>query len=136
MFAGQTQFDREKIDRMLQERIMALGVDPTALETEVGGEPLRALLCALIEETLQEAETENRELLRQRQQAGREAAAKQGISLGRPSKRCSDKRFAKMRGLYESREITAEEAAQRLHVSVSTFYRWLRESRQADHLDG
>ncbi|MBS5280349.1 MAG: recombinase family protein [Butyricicoccus pullicaecorum] len=67
-----------------------------------------------------------------RQRAGRIAAQKQGVNLGRPSKKCSDKRFSKIRDLYESHQISAEESAQRLHVSVSTFYRWLRESREHD----
>lgn len=132
MFSDHNHIDREKIDRMLRARAEALGLDPTALETEVGGAPLRELLCALIEDTLREADAENRETLRQRQQAGREAAARAGVVLGRPSKLRSEKRFAKLRDLYERREITAEEAAQRLHVSVSTFYRWLREARAAD----
>ena len=132
MFSDHNHIDREKIDRMLRARAEALGLDPTALETEVGGAPLRELLCALIEDTLHEADAESRETLRQRQQAGREAAARAGVVLGRPSKLRSEKRFAKLRDLYERREITAEEAAQRLHVSVSTFYRWLREARAAD----
>ena len=126
MFSDHNHIDREKIDRMLRARAEALGLDPTALETEVGGAPLRELLCALIEDTLREADAESRETLRQRQQAGREAAARAGVVLGRPSKLRSEKRFAKLR------DLTAEEAAQRLHVSVSTFYRWLREARAAD----
>ena len=103
-----------------------------ALEEPVGDGTLRQLVCDLIADTLAEAKAAAQRDLYNRQRAGRIAAQKQGVNLGRPSKKCSDKRFSKIRDLYESHQISAEEAAQRLHVSVSTFYRWLRESREHD----
>lgn len=107
MIPGYQTVDHDKIERMLAARLEALGIPAEALEEPVGDGTLR-------------------------QRAGRIAAQKQGVNLGRPSKKCSDKRFSKIRDLYESHQISAEEAAQRLHVSVSTFYRWLRESREHD----
>lgn len=96
------------------------------------GVTLHQLVCDLIADILAEATDAAQRDLYNRQRAGRIAAQKQGVNLGRPSKKCSDKRFSKIRDLYESHQISAEESAQRLHVSVSTFYRWLRESREHD----
>lgn len=132
MIPAYQAFDQEKIEQMLAERMEALHIPTDALEQPVGDGTLRELVCELVAQTLTQAsETAQRDLYA-RQCAGRIAAREHGISLGRPSKKCSDKRFSKIRGLYESRDISAEEAAQRLHVSVSTFYRWLREARAAD----
>lgn len=96
------------------------------------GVTLHQLVCDLIADIFTEATDAAQRDLYNRQRAGRIAAQKQGVNLGRPSKKCSDKRFSKIRDLYESHQISAEESAQRLHVSVSTFYRWLRESREHD----
>lgn len=132
MIPAYQSFDPKKIDQMLSARLEALGIPAEALDETVGDGTLRQLICDLVAETLAEAGAEAQRDLYDRQRAGRIAAQQQGVNLGRPSKKCSDKRFAKIRGLYESQQITAEQAAQRLHVSVSTFYRWLREARARD----
>ena len=124
MIPAYQSFDPKKIDQMLSARLEALGIPAEALDETVGDGTLRQLICDLVAETLAEAGAEAQRDLYDRQRAGRIAAQQQGVNLGRPSKKCSDKRFAKIRGLYESQQITAEQAAQRLHVSVSTFYRW------------
>lgn len=132
MIPGYQTVDHDKIERMLAARLEALGIPAEALEEPVGDGTLRQLVCDLIADTLAEAKAAAQRDLYNRQRAGRIAAQKQGVNLGRPSKKCSDKRFSKIRDLYESHQISAEESAQRLHVSVSTFYRWLRESREHD----
>ncbi len=132
MIPGYQSVDQEKIERMLAARLEALGIPAEALEEPVGDGTLRQLICDLVADTLAEAKAAAQRDLYNRQRAGRIAAQKQGVNLGRPSKKCSDKRFTKIRDLYESHQISAEEAAQRLHVSVSTFYRWLREAREHD----
>ena len=132
MIPGYQTVDHDKIERMLAARLEALGIPAEALEEPVGDGTLRQLVCDLIADTLAEAKAAAQRDLYNRQRAGRIAAQKQGVNLGRPSKKCSDKRFSKIRDLYESHQISAEEAAQRLHVSVSTFYRWLRASREHD----
>ncbi len=132
MIPGYKKPSREKIDDILRTRLEALEIPPETLEQSTGAGTLRELICALVEETLIEVNTQAQNELYERQQAGREEAQRRGVSLGRPSKKCSDKRLLKIRGLYETHAISAEEAAQRLHISVSTFYRWLRESREQD----
>lgn len=132
MIPGYETVDHDKIERMLAARLESLGIPAEALEEPVGDGTLRQLVCDLIADTLAEAKAAAQRDLYNRQRAGRIAAQEQGVNLGRPSKKCSDKRFSKIRDLYESHQISAEESAQRLHVSVSTFYRWLRESREHD----
>lgn len=142
MIPGYETVDHDKIERMLAARLEALGIPAEALDAPVSdsstpppspeGFTLHQLVCDLIADILTEATDAAQRDLYNRQRAGRIAAQKQGVNLGRPSKKCSDKRFSKIRDLYESHQISAEESAQRLHVSVSTFYRWLRESRKND----
>ncbi len=129
MIPGYKRPTPDKIDAILRKKLAALEIPPETLDQQTGSGTLRELICALVEDTLCEVSTQAQNELYERQQAGREEAQRRGVSLGRPSKKCSDKRFDKIRGLYESHAISAEEAAQRLHISVSTFYRWLRESR-------
>lgn len=142
MIPGYETVDHDKIEHMLAARLEALGIPAEALDAPVSdsstpppspeGFTLHQLVCDLIADILTEATDAAQRDLYNRQRAGRIAAQKQGVNLGRPSKKCSDKRFSKIRDLYESHQISAEESAQRLHVSVSTFYRWLRESRKHD----
>lgn len=142
MIPGYETVDHDKIERMLAARLEALGIPAEALDAPVSdsstpspspdGVTLHQLVCDLIADIFTEATDAAQRDLYNRQRAGRIAAQKQGVNLGRPSKKCSDKRFSKIRDLYESHQISAEESAQRLHVSVSTFYRWLRESREHD----
>ena len=131
MFSSKKSIDPEELERLIAERATALGISSEALLREVEGLPLRDLLCTLITDVLEQTDAERRADLLARQKKGREAAAARGESLGRPCKR-SDKRFTRLREEYEAGTVSAEEAAQRLHVSVSTFYRWLRDARHAE----
>lgn len=131
MFSPKKSFDKEELEQLIAERAAALGVPPEALAREIGGQPLGELLCALVGDVLEQTDAERRADLLARQKKGRAETAARGGSLGRPTKR-SDRRFARLRAQYEEGAVTAEEAAQRLHISTSTFYRWLRAARQAD----
>lgn len=126
------RYERKDIERLLDKQAERLGIAPEELQQQVQDSlPLRDLLCELVEEMLVAARQEESAELRRRQKEGMDRAQAQGVTLGRPSKR-SDKRFNKIRALYEAKEVSAEEAAKRLHVSVSTFYRWLRQSRREE----
>lgn len=130
MFSSKKSIDPEELERLIAERATALGISSEALLREVEGLPLRDLLRTLVTDVLEQTDAERRADLLARQKKGREAAAARGESLGRPCKR-SDKRFTRLREEYKAGTVSAEEAAQRLHVSVSTFYRWLRDARHA-----
>ena len=131
MFSSKKEMDPEKLEQLIVERAAACGLSPDALLREIDGHPLQELLCTLITDVLEQTDAERREDLLARQKKGRAEAAARGENLGRPCKR-SDKRFGRLREEYEAGLVSAEEAAQRLHVSVSTFYRWLRDARRAD----
>lgn len=132
MLSVMKRYERKDIERLLDEQAAKLGIAPEELQQKVQDSvPLRELLCELVEEALVAARAEESAELRRRQKEGMNRAQAEGVTLGRPSKK-SDKRFEKIRALYEKKQISAEDAAKRLHVSVSTFYRWLRQSRSAD----
>ena len=131
MFLPKKSIDPETLEQLVQERAAALGIPQEMLAREVGGQTMHDLLCTLVADVLEQTDLDRKAELLERQRKGREETAARGGSLGRPCKR-SDKRFARLYEEYENGTVTAEEAAQRLHVSVSTFYRWLREARQAN----
>ena len=65
-----------------------------------------------------------REYILQRQKEGIAIAKANGTYKGRPPTACPD--FDRMVTLWQSGEITAQEAARRLGISPSTFYRKLK----------
>ena len=132
MLSVKKEYGRTEIEKLLEKHTRKLGIPAEDLARKVQGDlSLQELLCSLVEDAITTAREQESAELRRRQREGMTRAQEQGVTLGRPSKR-SDKRFEKIRGMYERREISAEEAAKRLHVSISTFYRWLRQSRKAD----
>ncbi len=132
MLSVKKEYGRTEIEKLLETHTRKLGIPAEELARKVQGDlSLQELLCSLVEDAITTAREQESAELRRRQREGMTRAQEQGVTLGRPSKR-SDKRFEKIRGMYERREISAEEAAKRLHVSISTFYRWLRQSRKAD----
>lgn len=132
MLSVKKEYGRDDIERLLEEHTQRLGISAEELERKVQGDlSLHELLCGLVEDAIVTARERESAELRRRQREGMTRAQEQGVTLGRPTKR-SDKRFEKIRALYEEKNITAEDAAKRLHVSISTFYRWLRQSRNAE----
>ncbi len=133
MLSVKKEYGREDIERLLEEHTQRRGITNEELERKVQGElSMHDLLCDLVEEALLTAREVESAELRRRQREGMTRAQELGVTLGRPSKR-SDKRFEKIRELYEDKRVSAEDAAKRLHVSISTFYRWLRQSRNAEN---
>lgn len=71
-----------------------------------------------------------REMIRERTQAGLDAARSRGRKGGRP-RSLSDKHLNQARALLTDPEITVEEVARRFGVGPSTLYRDLTAARQA-----
>ena len=69
------------------------------------------------------AQTE-REFIRQRQAEGIAAAKERGVKFGRPPKE-RPASFQDIREAWKRREISAREAARRLHVNHKTFLEWV-----------
>ena len=75
------------------------------------------------------AQTE-RELIRQRQAEGIIAAKSRGVKFGRPPMERSEL-FWTLRSSWESKKISAREAARRLGVDNKTFLAWMKKRRLA-----
>ena len=71
-----------------------------------------------------------REYILQRQKEGIAIAKANGTYKGRPPTVCPD--FDRVVTLWQSGEITAQEAARRLGISPSTFYRKLKGGKRND----
>ena len=67
-----------------------------------------------------------REEIRRRQAEGIAAAHKRGVRFGRPRKQLPEM-YPEVRDAYLAGTICRAEAVSSLEVSVSTFYRWLRD---------
>src|SRR4051812_13732966 len=64
-----------------------------------------------------------RDLIRERTQAGLRAARARGRQGGRPKKLATEKDLARARALYDSKTMTVAEICKSLGISRSTFYR-------------
>lgn len=131
MLNSKKEYSKEDIAGILRECMEDMGITQEELNREVMGTSLNELICTVVSEVVATVKAHEKEKLRQRQREGMRRAQEQGVTLGRPCKR-SDARFERIRARYESKDISAEEAARRMSVSISTFYRWLRQSRNAD----
>ncbi len=129
MLSVKNEYTRTDIEQLLEEHTGRLGITQEELGRQV--HEGFTLLCTITADAIRTVRERESAELRRRQREGMTRAQEQGVTLGRPSKR-SDRRFEKIRMLYENKDISAEDAAKRLHVSISTFYRWLRQSRKAD----
>ncbi|KAA8815089.1 recombinase family protein [Bifidobacterium callitrichos] len=69
-----------------------------------------------------------RDLIRERTQAGLEAARARGRTGGRPAK-LDERRIDEIHRLYDSKTLTVRQIAELMHVSRSTVYRLLEERR-------
>ena len=62
---------------------------------------------------------------REKQRIGIQNAQQNGVYSGRPAIRCS-KKFLKLAYLQSKNKITATDAAEQLHISLSTYYKLRR----------
>lgn len=132
MLSVKNEYSREDIEVLLKKHTDRLGVSEEELAREIcPGYTLHEFLCTFTSDAIKTVRELESAELRRRQREGMTRAQEQGVTLGRPSKR-SDRRFEKVRAMYENKEVSAEEASKRLRVSISTFYRWLRQSRKMD----
>ncbi|MDN6805512.1 recombinase family protein [Bifidobacterium mongoliense] len=69
-----------------------------------------------------------RDLIRERTNAGLQAARARGHKGGRPSK-LGDRERARIRELYQSRALTVQEIADQYHVSRKTIYSSIKNTR-------
>ena len=72
-----------------------------------------------------------RDVIRERTQAGLQAARARGRHGGRPRLLAGAKKLAMVQAMYDDKSNTIEDICQTLHISRATLYRYLRANRSA-----
>lgn len=130
LFTELNKIDRPEIWKRLEQSLRERGIDPAVLKQTIGeGVAVEDLLASVLEELIDDAAEANRESFRARQRKGMADARSKGVPIGRPSQKDAAM-FAAVKAMYEDRQITGQEAANRLGVARGTFYRWLKEDAE------
>lgn len=103
-------------------------LDMPLLDTRVGKDLLGTFIADLILQVLSFVAQNERENIRKRQAEGIRAAKLRGVVFGRPIIKIPDN-FPFLVREWEQGRITVNDIAERSNMSVSTFYRRLREYR-------
>ena len=98
-------------------------LDMPLLDTRAGRDLTGTLIADIVLQLLSYVAQTEREFIRQRQREGIDAAKEKGVRFGRkPHEKPDD--YDQITEMWRRKELTAEEAAKRLGVSRSSFYRW------------
>ncbi len=127
LFKTLQEYDIDQIRQELIQYTEELGLSKDALSATVEGKmTVEELVSKLAARLIDEAAQEDRRRFRQKQSEGIARAQQAGVAIGRPTRK-QDKRFRRVREMYQAQEVTGQEAARLLSVAPSTFYRWLRQ---------
>lgn len=103
-------------------------LDMPLLDTRPGKDLTGSLIADIVLSLLSYVAQTEREAIRKRQAEGIAAAKARGVKFGRQKIERPDG-FREIMLDFVSKDIDANEAAEKLGVSVSTFYRWMQEVR-------
>ncbi len=127
LFKTLQEYDTDQIRGEMKQYLSELGLSESALSTVVDGKmTVEELVGKLTAHLIEQAAQEDRRRFRQKQSEGIARAQQAGVAIGRPTRK-QDKRFRRVREMYQAQEVTGQEAARLLSVAPSTFYRWLRQ---------
>ena len=101
-------------------------LDMPLLNTTLSKDLLGTFISDLVLQLLSFVAENERNMIKRRQAEGIEAAKLRGVRFGAPSIPKPDDLHEIFDG-YQNKSITAKKAAKQLNISVSTFYRWLKE---------
>lgn len=101
-------------------------LDMPLLNTTLSKDLLGTFISDLVLQLLSFVAENERNMIKRRQAEGIEAAKLRGVRFGAPSIPKPDDLYEIIEG-YQNKSITAKKAAKQLNISVSTFYRWLKE---------
>lgn len=101
-------------------------LDMPLLNTTLSKDLLGTFISDLVLQLLSFVAENERNMIKRRQAEGIEAAKLRGVQFGAPSIPKPDDLHGIIEG-YQNKSITAKKAAKQLNISVSTFYRWLKE---------
>ena len=121
---------KEQWQRITKERGADIVVlDMPLLDTRPGKDLTGHLIADIVLSLLSYVAETERANIRKRQAEGIAAAKARGQKFGRPTiKRLAD--YFQTVAKYEKGEISAEEGADRMGVSLSTFYRWVKKIQE------
>lgn len=109
-----------------EKRADVVVLDMPLLDTRQGRDLTGTLIADIVLQLLSYVAETERAFIRQRQAEGIAAAKARGVRFGRrPLPRPVD--FAALAAAWQNGEISAREAARRLHISHTTFLRWAKE---------
>lgn len=132
LFKTLQEYDNNQIHDEMKQYLSELGLSENALFTMVDGKmTVEDLVGKLTAHLIEQAAQEDRRRFRQKQSEGIARAQQAGVAIGRPTRK-QDKRFRRVREMYQAQEVTGQEAARLLSVAPSTFYRWLRQENTDD----
>lgn len=103
-----------------EKKVDIVILDMPILDTRNGKDLLGTLISDLVLTLLSYVSENERKAIRERQSEGIEAARKRGVRFGRPEKQAPD--FDMVYARWQSREITAAEAAGLCGLKTGTFY--------------
>lgn len=127
LFTALKQYDSHQIEAETQRYLKELGLPQEVLQSPLGrGVTTGMLINGLTERLILLAAEEDRKRFREKQSEGIARAQRAGVAIGRPTRK-QDKRFQKVRDMYQTQKVTGQEAARLLGVAPSTFYRWMRQ---------
>ena len=112
-----------------KQEIDLVVIDMPLLDTRVCKDLLGTFISDLVLQLLSFVAENERKNIRERQREGIEAAKAKGVVFGRPRKPVPDS-FYYLVDLYNSGNITLQKASKECGMSLSTFYRNLKEERK------
>ena len=110
------------ITKEKQAQIVVL--DMPLLDTRNGRDLTGTLIADIVLQLLSYVAQTEREFIRQRQREGIDAAKEKGVRFGRTPFN-KPENFNEVIGLWQGKKVNATEAAKRLGVSRTQFYRWV-----------
>ncbi len=109
-----------------EKEIDVVIVDMPLLDTRTAKDLLGTFIADLVLQVLSFVAQNERENIKKRQEEGIKAAKIRGVEFGRPVIKPPDN-FSVLVTLWKQQKISANDVAQQCNMSISTFYRKLRE---------
>lgn len=111
-----------------ERQISIVVLDMPLLDTRKDRDLTGSLIADIVLQLLSYVAETERQFIRQRQAEGIQAAKEKGVQFGRKPKE-RPKEYENVVKLWEDGEISAREAARRLHIDHHTFLRWVRNKK-------
>ncbi len=110
-----------------EKRVDVVVLDMPLLDTRIGRDLTGTLIADIVLQLLSYVAQTERELIRQRQREGIEAARANGVHLGRKAMK-KPENFDEVKAAWLSGKLSGREAARLLGVSHTTFRTWVQNS--------